>query len=103
MQGGLVSFIEFLKVSGLWERFVEERLFAEVVQRLERNVIVGALAKVKFTNALGEKVHEGWRRCSNALEAHDHAPAAGGHSYSVEEMKADFQQLLDADVATRQN
>ena len=88
------------RLRSTWERFVEERLFATVVQRLERNVIVGALSKVAYTRELGEQVHEGWRRCSNALEAHDHAPAAGGQSYSVEEMKTDFQMLLDADAAT---
>jgi hypothetical protein len=58
------------------------------------------LSKVLYTPDLGEKVHEGWRRCSNALEAHDHAPAAGGQSYSVEDMKADLQWLLDTEAAT---
>ncbi|MGE3959256.1 MAG: AAA family ATPase [Vicinamibacterales bacterium] len=90
------------RLRSTWERFIEERLFAKVVQRLERNIIAGALAKVTFTPELGEKVHEGWRRCSNAIEAHDHAPAAGGQSYSVEEMKADFQMLQDVDAATPQ-
>jgi energy-coupling factor transporter ATP-binding protein EcfA2 len=87
------------RLRSTWERFIEERLFAKVVQRLERNVIAGALAKVTYTPELGEKAHEGWRRCSNALEAHDHAPAAGGQSYSVEEMKADFKLLQDVDAA----
>jgi hypothetical protein len=34
------------RLRSTWERFIEERLFARVVQRLERNVIVGALPKV---------------------------------------------------------
>lgn len=63
-------------------------------------MVAGALSKVAYTPELGKKAHEGWRRCSNALEAHDHAPAAGGQSYSVEEMKADFQLLLEVDAAT---
>lgn len=88
------------RLRSTWERFIEERLFATVVQRLERNVTAGALSKVSYTPDLGEKVHEGWRRCSNAIEAHDHAPAAGGQSYSVEDMKADFQWLLDVEAAT---
>ncbi len=88
------------RLRSTWERFIEERLFATVVQRLERNVTAGALSKVAYTPELGEKVHEGWRRCSNALEAHDHAPGAGGQSYSVEDMKADFQWLLDVEAAT---
>lgn len=80
-----------------WERFVEERLFARVVQRLERHVIVGALRKVTYSPELGEMVHEGWRRCSNALEAHDHAPATGGQTYSIEEMRADLNAMIEAD------
>jgi hypothetical protein len=87
------------RLRSTWERFIEERLFAKVIQRLERNVTAGALAKVAYTPELGEKVHEGWRRCSNTIEAHDHAPAAGGQSYSVEEMKADFQLLQEAEAA----
>lgn len=84
-----------------WERFVEERLFASVVSRLERNVIVGALAKVPFTKELGETVHEGWRRCSNAIEAHDHAMGAGTASHSLEDMKADLQKLVEAEKSCR--
>lgn len=89
------------RLRSTWERFIEERLFAQVVQRLERNVIVGALGKVVYNAELAENVHEGWRRCSTAIEAHDHAPAAGQQSYSLEEMKQDLQRLLDADEAAK--
>ena len=82
-----------------WERFIEERMFAEVVQRLERNVIPGALSKVTYTPKLAETAHEGWRRCSNVIEAHDHAPAAGTQSFSVEEMQVDLQRLEAAEKA----
>lgn len=84
-----------------WERFIEEVLFAKVVQRLERHVVPGALGNVVYTKELGEQAHEGWRRCSNAIEAHDHAPATGGQSYSVEEMKADLTVLIDACEAAK--
>jgi hypothetical protein len=63
--------------------------------------VPGALGKVVYTKELGEQAHEGWRRCSNAIEAHDHAPAAGGHSYSVEEMKADLNVLVEAERAAK--
>lgn len=89
------------RLRSTWERFIEERLFAEVVQRLERNVIVGALPKVVYSAELAENVHEGWRRCSTAIEAHDHAPSAGQQSYSLEEMKQDLQRLMDADEAAK--
>lgn len=89
------EFYEALRAT--WERYIEERLFANVVQRLERNVTPGALAKVAYTKELGERVHEGWRRCSNVLEAHDHAPAAGGQSYAVQDMKGDLNALLEAE------
>ena len=89
------------RLRSTWERFIEERLFAQVVQRLERNVIVGALPKVVYSVELAEKVHEGWRRCSTAIEAHDHAPSAGQQSYSLEEMKQDLQRLMDADEAAK--
>ena len=82
-----------------WERFIEERMFAEVVQRLERNVTPGALSKVAYSKELAELVHEGWRRCSNVIEAHDHAPAAGMQSFSGEEMREDFQRLSEAEKA----
>ena len=82
-----------------WERFIEERMFAEVVQRLERNVTPGALSKVAYTPKLAETVHEGWRRCSNVIEAHDHAPAAGTQSFSVKEMQVDLQRLEEAETA----
>ena len=82
-----------------WERFIEERMFAEVVQRLERNVTPGALSKVAYTPKLAETVHEGWRRCSNVIEAHDHAPAAGTQSFSVKEMQVDLQRLEEAERA----
>lgn len=88
------------KLRSTWERFIEERLFAQVVRRLERNVMPGALSRVVFTPQLAEKVHEGWRRCSAAIEAHDHAPAAGQQSYSLGEMKQDLQRLLDAEKET---
>ena len=82
-----------------WERFIEERMFAEVVQRLERNVTPGALSKVAYSKELAELVQEGWRRCSNVIEAHDHAPAAGTQSFSVEEMRADLQLLVKVEKA----
>ena len=82
-----------------WERFIEERMFAEVVQRLERNVTPGALSKVACSKKLAELVQEGWRRCSNVIEAHDHAPAAGTQSFSCEEMRDDYQRLSEAEKA----
>ena len=63
------------RLRSTWERFIEERLFASVVQRLERNVTPGALVRVSYTKQLGEQVHEGWRRCSTAIEAHDKTAA----------------------------
>ena len=82
-----------------WERFIEERMFAGVVQRLERNVTPGALPKVAHSKELAELVHEGWRRCSNVIEAHDHAPAAGTQNSSVEEMREDLQRLVEVEKA----
>ena len=82
-----------------WERFIEERMFAEVVQRLERNVTPGALSRVAYSKELAERVQEGWRRCSNVIEAHDHAPAAGTQSFSVEEMQEDLQLLVVVEKA----
>ena len=88
------------KLRSTWERFIEERMFAEVVQRLERNVTPGALSKVAYTPELAETVQEGWRRCSNVIEAHDHAPAAGTQSFSVEEMQVDLQRIEEAEKAS---
>ena len=74
-------------------------MFAEVVQRLERNVTPGALSRVAYSKELAERVQEGWRRCSNVIEAHDHAPAAGTQSFSVEEMQEDLQLLVVVEKA----
>ncbi len=84
------------RLRSTWERFIEERLFASVVRRLERNVMVGALPKVTYTQQLGETAHEGWRRCSTMIRAHDHASAAGGRRYSVGDMEEDLKVLIDA-------
>ncbi|HMI89025.1 MAG TPA: AAA family ATPase [Polyangiaceae bacterium] len=89
------------RLRSTWERFIEERLFAQVVRRLERNVMPGALSKVIYSHELAEKVHEGWRRCSAVIEAHDHAPAAGQQTYSLEEMKQDLGRLLDAEETAK--
>ena len=53
----------------------------------------------RISKDLAERVHEGWRRCSNVIEAHDHAPAAGTQSFSVEGMRADLQLLVEAEKA----
>jgi energy-coupling factor transporter ATP-binding protein EcfA2 len=89
------EFYEHLRAT--WERFVEERMFGKAVMRLTRNVSPGALKDVVHSPGLVEKVQEGYRRCSNAIPGHDHAPAAGEKSASVEEMKADLKTLLDAE------
>jgi hypothetical protein len=80
-----------------WERFVEERMFAKAVQRLEKNVIVGALNKVVCTPEIVRRVQEGHRRCSETIASHDHAPAQGQSSYSIEAMKADLASLIEAE------
>lgn len=85
-----------------WERFIEEKVLAKVVQRLERHVMPGALTKVVYNEELVAKVQEGYRRCSEVIKAHDHAPSAGEQSYSLEDMKADLQMLLDADKMVSQ-
>jgi energy-coupling factor transporter ATP-binding protein EcfA2 len=87
------------RLRSTWERFIEERLFGQVVRRLERHVMPGALGKVIYSRDIAEQVQEGWRRCSTAIGAHDHAPAAGENAHSVESMKQDLQRLLDADLA----
>jgi energy-coupling factor transporter ATP-binding protein EcfA2 len=87
------------RLRSTWERFIEERLFGQVVRRLERHVMPGALGKVIYSREIAEQVQEGWRRCSTAIGAHDHAPAAGENAHSVEGMKQDLQRLLDADLA----
>lgn len=80
-----------------WERFIEEKLFAQVVRRLERNVMPGALQNVPYTKEIAQRVYEGWRQCSNTIEAHDHAAAAGNAIHRVSDMTDDLNRLVEVD------
>lgn len=59
-----------------WERSVEELLFNQVVQRLEKEVKTLSLDGVCVDSESVTAVFEGMTRTSNMIEAHDHAIAA---------------------------
>jgi len=58
-----------------WERSVEELLFNQVVQRLEKEVRTMSLDGVNVDSESVTAVFDGMRRASAMIEAHDHAYA----------------------------
>lgn len=90
----------YKRVRTTWERAVEERLFASVVERFERDVKTKSLKNVQITPELVEQVDAGMTRAS--LYVHEDAYAAQVALPSVQEMAADVEKLRAFERETRQ-
>lgn len=84
-----------------WERAVEERLFAGVVERFERDVKTLQLKDVKITDDLIRQVEQGMTRSSKFL--HEDAFAAQVALPSLAEMSQDLEALREFERATRRS
>lgn len=76
-----------------WERSVEEVLFNQVVQRLEKEVRTMSLDGVQVDDEAVEAVFQGMTRSSNMIKAHDHAAAANSSLPSSDELVQDLEAL----------
>jgi hypothetical protein len=74
-----------------WERSVEELLFNQVVQRLEKEVLTMRLNGVSVDSESVAAVFDGMTRTSAVIEAHDHSAAQNSSLPSAEEMTDDLQ------------
>jgi recombinational DNA repair ATPase RecF len=74
-----------------WERAVEERLLAGVVQRFQRPVHTQKLDKVQITEELLKAVNDGMDRCSQYV--HDAPVGARGGLPSRQQIAADLEPL----------
>jgi ABC-type dipeptide/oligopeptide/nickel transport system ATPase subunit len=84
-----------------WERFIEERMFARTVVRLERNVRLGNLEKVVVTDVIVERATQGYKRCSEMIESHDHTPAVGVVIAATSDMRSDLEFLNETDALVK--
>jgi energy-coupling factor transporter ATP-binding protein EcfA2 len=89
----------YKRVRTTWERAVEERLFAGVVERFERDVKTKSLKNLQITSDLIEQVNEGMTRAS--LYVHEDAYAAQVPLPSIQEMTADLKKLQAFEAETR--
>jgi recombinational DNA repair ATPase RecF len=89
----------YMRIRQSWERAVEERLFAGVVERFERNVKTQQLKDVLVTPELIEEIQEGMTRASEFL--HEEAYAAQVPLPSPLEMGQDLEALREFERRTR--
>ncbi len=76
-----------------WERAVEEVLFNQVVQRLERAVITMRLDGVQVDDESVKAVFDGMTKTSGMLAAHDHATASGDALPAADELAMDLDAI----------
>ena len=89
-----------------WERSVEEVLFNQVVQRLEKEVRTMSLDGVQVDDEAVESVFKGMARTSDMIKAHDHAAAANSSLPAPSELAADlevFRQFVNKQKAKRKD
>lgn len=89
----------YKRVRTTWERAVEERLFAGVVERFERDVKTKSLRNLQINPDLIDQVNEGMTRAS--LYVHEDAYAAQVPLPSIQEMTADLEKLRAFEAKTR--
>lgn len=87
------------RVRTSWERAVEERLFAGVVERFERDVKTLRLKDVRITDELVDQVVQGMTRGSKFL--HEDAFAAQAALPSLIEMAREVEMLRVFETSTR--
>jgi ABC-type transport system involved in cytochrome c biogenesis ATPase subunit len=89
----------YKRIRTSWERAVEERLFAGVVERFERDVKTQSLKNVKITPELIKQVDDGMTRASRYV--HEDAFAAQVPLPSAEDMVNDVTKLREFEKQTR--
>jgi len=80
----------YSKLRSTWERSVEELLFNQVVQRLEKEVKTKQLGGVLVDTESVAAISEGMTKTSNMIEAHDHPVAVGSSLPSTDDISKDL-------------
>ena len=91
----------YSRLRSTWERFVETEMFGGVVERLEKEVRPGLFYQIVVTDEIKAYVNQGYTRCSDVIEAHDHPPGAGQQLPSTQDMTLDLALLETAKKAVR--
>ncbi|MEI7836924.1 MAG: AAA family ATPase [Planctomycetota bacterium] len=90
------NFEEFYSsLRSTWERSVEEVLFNQVVQRLEKEVKTMSLDGVQVDDEAVEAVFRGMTRTSAMIQAHDHAAATHSSLPPSGELAQDLDALKE--------
>jgi ABC-type dipeptide/oligopeptide/nickel transport system ATPase subunit len=90
------------RLRATWERAVEELLFNQVVCRYERAVQTMRLRGVSVDKNAITTVFDAMKRCSDIIDAHDHAAAASVPMPSPADMETDLGTLRDFVKAQRE-
>jgi ABC-type dipeptide/oligopeptide/nickel transport system ATPase subunit len=83
------------RLRATWERAVEELLFNQVVCRYERGVQTMRLRGVAADKDAITTIFDAMSRCSDVIDAHDHAAAASVPTPSATDMETDLDSLRD--------
>lgn len=83
----------YSQLRSTWERSVEELLFNQVIQRLEKEVRTMSLDGVLVDGESVALIFGGMTRTSSMIEAHDHAIAADSGLPNSDEPTADLASL----------
>jgi hypothetical protein len=90
------------RLRATWERTVEELLFNQVVCRYERAVQTMRLRGVSVDKNAITTVFDAMKRCSDIIDAHDHAAAASVPMPSPADMETDLGTMRDFVKAQRE-
>jgi hypothetical protein len=84
----------YSRLRSTWERFVETEMLGGVVERLEKEVRPSLFYQIVVTEEIKHLVQEGYTRCSDVIDAHDHPAGAGYQVPATHDMRQDLA-LLD--------
>ena len=77
----------------IWERFIEEVLFNDSVQRFRPSIEIKKLMRVSIGSKMVLKVYDEMSKCSRYLRGHDKAPGESSPLPNLAEMKSDLNEI----------
>ena len=83
----------YSELRSTWERSVEELLFNQVVQRMEKEVKTMSLDEVFVDSESVEQIFGGMTQTSKMIDAHDHAVAIGSALPASNDLTTDLADL----------
>lgn len=92
----------YSRLRSTWERFVETEMLGGVVERLEKEVRPSLFYQIVVTDEIKHLVQEGYTRCSDVIDAHDHPARAGYQMPATHDMRQDLALLEKARKLVRE-